>query len=79
MSGQPEARCRVIAVHRRGRVHWLAIVDRCPLCRKKHTHGAGPDGTTLGLRRRHCRDGYDARGRRRWTRLQAPDYVLVAA
>lgn len=50
----PDAPCQVVPPGRGHRTHWLAVVEHCPLCGKRHTHGAGTDGTDLGLRAAHC-------------------------
>jgi hypothetical protein len=41
----------------RGR-YWAVTVERCPLCGKRHHHGAGSGDTPdLGARRSHCITG----------------------
>lgn len=56
----PEAVARVIVVHERRKDIYLLQVDCCPLCGKRHTHGAGTDPeqvhTYLGHREAHCFD-----------------------
>ncbi|MHB1460440.1 MAG: hypothetical protein ACYC1M_04065 [Armatimonadota bacterium] len=54
----PDAEARVIVVHERRQDIYLLQVDKCPLCSKTHTHGAGTDPeqvhTYLGHRGAHC-------------------------
>lgn len=55
---------------KRGKVCWYWVIDRCPFCAGRHTHGGGPlNGNPrrlLGHRSQHCmegpewpRDGYE--------------------
>lgn len=59
----PVARAR--AVRTAALTAWILVVDRCPICRKAHTHGGGDgDEPAYGVRTSHCKDldlrgGYD--------------------
>src|ERR1700733_8010014 len=54
------------------------VVRRCPLCRKRHVHGAGAVGDdprkVLGHRVRHCLDRHLGRDR---DRAVPSGYILV--
>jgi hypothetical protein len=54
----PEAAVRLVPPTRPGRAV-LAVVDHCPYCQGRHTHGAGTDGRRplLGTRVSHCQHG----------------------
>ena len=56
----PNAVARVIVVHERRQDVYSLVVDKCPLCGKTHTHGAGTNKdevhTYLGHRTAHCFD-----------------------
>jgi 5-methylcytosine-specific restriction endonuclease McrA len=57
INGYPVARVRL----KRGEVCWYWVIDRCPFCGTRHTHGGGPlDGDPrrlLGHRSQHCMEG----------------------
>lgn len=57
INGYAVARVRL----KRGKVCWYWVIDRCPFCDGRHTHGGGPlDGdprTLLGHRSQHCNEG----------------------
>jgi hypothetical protein len=46
---------QLIPPSRRGQVYQVKVI--CPYCGKPHFHGAGPNGTRLGLRRPECNQG----------------------
>lgn len=54
----PDAVAHIKVVHERRQDVYLLVVDCCPLCGKRHTHGGGTDPeqvhTFLGHRSAHC-------------------------
>ncbi|MDX3099702.1 hypothetical protein [Nonomuraea angiospora] len=49
---------RLLPPNGRRSPHWLLTIDRCPICSRRHTHGApaGPDTTEI-RRLSHCQNG----------------------
>jgi hypothetical protein len=54
----PQANVRLVPPRRPGEVV-TAVVERCPYCQGRHTHGAGTDvrRPLLGTRVSHCQHG----------------------
>lgn len=54
----PIAYCRAYAARGTFGRYWVLVVDTCPLCGNRHTHGGGDQlRPSYGHRAAHCADG----------------------